>query len=60
MLKTCGQTTLHVDLRVVDYIGTFHVLPGNVPLIFGMSFLGEQRPVVDWGAKTVSINGKLL
>ncbi len=58
MLKTCGQAVLHVNFNAVKYRGIFHVLPCSVPLILGMSFLGEVSPTVDWKRKLVSKNGK--
>ncbi len=58
MLKTCGQAVLHVNFDAVKYRGIFHVLPGSVPLILGMSFLGEVSPSVDWKRKLVFKNGK--
>jgi hypothetical protein len=48
MLKSCGLTIVTVNLGPVNYTGAFHVLPGSIPLILGMSFLGEMAPNVDW------------
>ncbi len=36
MVKTYGKTTLHVDFGATIYSGTFHVVPGSIPLILGM------------------------
>ncbi len=58
VLKTCGQVVLHVDFGAVKYHGVFHVLPGAIPLILGMSFLGEVSPQVNWKRKLVFKNNK--
>ena len=47
-----------MNFDAVKYRGIFHVLPGSVPLILGMSFLGEISPTVDWKRKLVFKNGK--
>ncbi len=47
MLKTCGQVVLHVNFGAVKYHGVLHVLPGALPLILDMSFLGEVSPQVN-------------
>jgi hypothetical protein len=36
------------------------VLPGSIPLVLGMCFLGEVAPTIDWAAKRVFIDGKEL
>ena len=36
------------------YLGRFHVLEGQVPLILGMEFLVKAQPMVDWKGKSVS------
>ena len=41
-------------------MATFHVVPGDVPLILGMSFLGELRPKIDWKKFSVKVKGKYL
>ncbi len=51
---------INVNLGAVVYHGTFHVLPGTIPLIFGMSFLGEVSPKIDWNARNVLVKGKKL
>ncbi len=47
-----------MNFGAVIYHGTFHVLPGSIPLILGMSFLGEVSPQVNWKRKIVSKNNK--
>ncbi len=49
-----------MDFGGIKYSGTFHVVPGSIPLILGMQFLGEMSPVVDWASKTVVISGQRL
>ena len=39
----------------VLYIGNFHILDCDVPLILGMEFLGKMQPVVDFKWKKVVI-----
>lgn len=54
-LETCGVVAVEIDFDSCKYIGQFHVLPGSVPLILGMSFLGEMRPSIDWTSKSVFV-----
>ena len=35
------------------YLGSFHVLPGEVPLILGMEFLTSAHPHIDFRNKQV-------
>ena len=51
---------MSVDFGGVHYVGTFHVVPGHIPLILGMSFLGEMSPTIDWQQKTVFLRNKKL
>ena len=60
VLHTQGQTTMCVDFGGVCYVGTFHVVPGHILLILGMSFLGEMSPKINWQQKTVFLRNKSL
>ena len=51
VLKTLGTCEMNVCFGKLRYVGTFHVLPGAIPLILGMQWLGEMRPNIDWSAR---------
>ena len=59
-LDTHGQVLVDIKFGTLKYSGMFHVLPGSVPLILGMSFLGELRPKIDFLEKTVVVGRRKL
>ena len=53
MLETVGQVQLRVQFGGYSYLGRFHVLRGDVPLILGMEFLASAHPYIDFKNKKV-------
>jgi hypothetical protein len=49
-----------VEFGATRYSGVFHVLPSNVPLILGMTFLEDMQPSIDWASRKVFIAGKSI
>ena len=53
MLETVGQVQLRVQFGGYSYLGRFHVLRGDIPLILGMEFLSSAHPAIDFKNKKV-------
>ena len=53
ILQTLGQVKCKVDFGGYTYLGSFHVLNGEVPLILGMDFLTSAHPHIDFRNKQV-------
>ena len=51
ILKTRGVVQCKVDFDGFEYLGSFHVLDGEVPLILGMDFLTSAHPHIDFKRK---------
>ena len=48
MVKTVGSRFVSILFGCFHYIGKFHILDCDVPLILGMEFLSKTRPFVDF------------
>ena len=55
MVKTVGSTFVSIIFGCFHYIGKFHILDCDVPLILGMEFLTKTRPIVDFVQKRVLV-----
>ncbi len=53
ILETVGQVQCRVFFGGYSYLGRFHVLRGDVPLILGMEFLTSAHPHIDFKNKKV-------
>ena len=53
ILQTLGQVKCKVDFGGYTYLGSFHVLSGQVPLILGMDFLTSAQPHINFRDKKV-------
>ena len=54
LLKTRGTVKCKVDFGGYSYLGSFHVLDGDVPLILGMDFLTSAHPHINFRTKEVT------
>ena len=46
---------MRVIFSGLEYIGIFQIIDGEIPLILGMSFLKDMKPVIDFGGNTVRV-----